>query len=138
MWLNGYCVRLNSVECQIGEECDMASNMTTKRTLLLIDHNTHHHEVFRDAIANAIDGPFEGEWVRTLAEGVQRLKQNGIWAIFLNLSLPDSRGIETFDLLTSATGAGGIPMLILADVDEREIALEALRRGAKDYLLAAC
>jgi diguanylate cyclase (GGDEF)-like protein/PAS domain S-box-containing protein len=113
----------------------MASNMTTKRTLLLIDHNTHHHEVFRDAIANAIDGPFEGEWVRTLAEGIQRLKQNGIWAIFLNLSLPDSRGIETFDLLTLAAGLGRIPVLILADVDEGEIALEALRRGAKDYLL---
>jgi diguanylate cyclase (GGDEF)-like protein/PAS domain S-box-containing protein len=111
----------------------MASNMTTNRTLLLIDHNTHHHKVFRDAIANAIDGPFEGECASTLAEGIQRLKKNSIWAVFLNLSLPDSRGIKTFDLLRLATG--GIPTLILAGVDERGIALEALRRGAKDYLL---
>jgi hypothetical protein len=31
--------------------------MTNKRTLLLIDSNIHHHDIFRDAIANAIDGP---------------------------------------------------------------------------------
>jgi len=107
--------------------------MTNKRTLLLIDNNTHHHDIFRDAIANAIDGPFEGEWVTTLAAAVERLKRNGIWAIFVNLSLPDSRGIETLDWL--ALAAGSIPTLVLAGAEERGLALEALRRGAKDYLL---
>jgi diguanylate cyclase (GGDEF)-like protein/PAS domain S-box-containing protein len=107
--------------------------MTNKRTLLLIDNSTHHHDIFRDAIANAIDGPFEGECVTTLAAAVERLKRNGIWAIFVNLSLPDSRGIETLDWVRLA--AGGIPTLVLAGVQERELALEALRRGAKDYLL---
>jgi PAS domain-containing protein len=107
--------------------------MTNKRTLLLIDNDTHHHDVFRDAITNAIDGPFAGECFSTLAEGVERLKKSGISAIFVNLSLPDSHGIETFDRLMLA--AGGIPTLVVAAVDERAIALEALRRGAKDYLL---
>ena len=107
--------------------------MTNKRTLLLIDNSTHHHDIFRDAIANAIDGPFKGEVVSTLAEGVERLKKNGIWAIFVNLSLPDSRGIETLDWVRLA--AGSIPTLVLAGMDERAMALEALRRGAKDYLL---
>jgi diguanylate cyclase (GGDEF)-like protein/PAS domain S-box-containing protein len=107
--------------------------MTNKRTLLLIDNSSHHHDIFRDAIANAIDGPFKGEVVSTLAEGVERLKKNGIWAIFVNLSLPDSRGIETLDWVRLA--AGSIPTLVLAGMDERAMALEALRRGAKDYLL---
>jgi len=70
--------------------------MTNKRTLLLVDNNTQHRDVFRDAITNAIDGPFEGERVSTLAEGVERLKKSGIWAIFVNLSLPDSQGITTW------------------------------------------
>jgi DNA-binding NarL/FixJ family response regulator len=51
----------------------------------------------------------------------------------VNLSLPDSRGIETLDWL--ALAAGGIPTLVLAGAEERGLALEALRRGAKAYLL---
>ncbi len=111
----------------------MAPKMTGKRTLLLIDNKTDHHDVFQDAIANAIDGPFEGEWAKTLALGVERLKKNGIWAIFVNLSLPDSSGIETFSWLRFAAGA--VPILVFAGADERALALEALERGAKDYLL---
>ena len=114
-------------------QCGMAPKMTGKRTLLLIDNKTHTHDVFADAVANAIGGPFEAEWAKSLAEGVERLKKNGIWAIFVNLSLPDSCGVETFDWLMLA--AGSVPILIFAGANERDIALEALQRGAKDYLL---
>jgi PAS domain-containing protein len=109
------------------------TKMTGKRTLLLIDNEIDHYDVFRDAIANAIGGPFEGEWAKTLAEGVERLKRNGIWAIFVNLLLPDSGGIQTFSWLRFA--AGDVPILVFAKGDERDLALEALECGAKDYLL---
>jgi PAS domain-containing protein len=107
--------------------------MKPVRTLLLIDENALHAEIFLDAIAHATDGPFIGEWVRTLADGIKRLQHKGIWAIFMNLSLPDSSGIETFDQLEVAIP--GVPTLVIAGVECRNIALEALRRGAKDYLL---
>jgi diguanylate cyclase (GGDEF)-like protein/PAS domain S-box-containing protein len=111
----------------------MSPNRPEVRTLLLIDGDSSHSVVFLDALANAIDGPFEGEWVKTLAEGIERLKQKGIWATFVNLTLPDSRGIETFDQLEVAIP--GVPTLVIAGIECRKIALEALRRGAKDYLL---
>ena len=107
--------------------------MTDIRTLLLIDNDPSHADVFRDALLNASDGPFKGEWVRTLAEGTERLREKEIWAIFVNLSLPDSQGIETFDRLSLAVP--GVPTLILAGAEDRDIGLEALRHGAKDYLL---
>src|SRR3984893_2773954 len=111
----------------------MSPNRPEVRTLLLIDGDSSHSVVFLDAVANAIDGPFEGEWVKTLAEGIERLKQKGIWAAVVNVTLPDSRGIETFDQLEVAIP--GVPTLVLAGIECRNIALEALRRGAKDYLL---
>jgi diguanylate cyclase (GGDEF)-like protein/PAS domain S-box-containing protein len=105
----------------------------TIRTLLLIDDDTSHAGVFNDALLNATDGPFEGEWVKSLAEGIERLRMKEMWAIFLNLSLPDSRGLDTYDKL--ALAVPGVPTLILAGERDVSVALEALRRGAKDYLL---
>src|ERR1700682_2906415 len=111
----------------------MARNMTEIRTLLLIDAEPHHADVFVDAVVNAIDGPYKGEWVTNLSEGIERLKKGGIWAVFVNLSLPDSQGLETLDKLLLAVP--GVPTLTLAGTKEGAVALEALRHGAKDYLL---
>jgi len=107
--------------------------MMTVRTLLLIDNDASHVDVFTDALLNATDGPFQGECVKTLAEGARRLRRKEFWAIFLNLSLPDSQGMETFDKL--ALAAPGVPTLIIAGPKDVVVALEALRHGAKDYLL---
>src|SRR6202166_3923922 len=108
-------------------------NMTNTRTLLLIDNDAAHVDVFTDALLNATDGPFQGECVKTLPEGIRRLRAKEFWAIFLNLSLPDSQGLETFDKLTLAVP--GVPTLIVAGPKDVGVALEALRHGAKDYLL---
>ena len=107
--------------------------MMTVRTLLLIDNDASHVDVFTDALLNATGGPFAGECVKTLAEGIRRLKGKEFWAIFLNLSLPDSQGLETFDNL--AVAVPGVPTLIIAGPKDVKVALEALRHGAKDYLL---
>lgn len=107
--------------------------MTNSRTLLLIDDNLAHAKVFREALVDASDGPFEGEWVKTLAEGFLRLEKKGIWAIFLNLRLDGNKGLTTFDQLHHA--APGMPTLVLGGAGDKAIALEALGRGAKDYLL---
>jgi diguanylate cyclase (GGDEF)-like protein/PAS domain S-box-containing protein len=108
-------------------------NLTEKRTLLFIDDNPAHAEVFREALLGAENGPFEGEFITTLAESLERLHAPGIWAIFTNLSLPDSQGLDTFDKILRA--AHGVPTLVLGGADQEEIATEAMRRGAKDYLL---
>jgi diguanylate cyclase (GGDEF)-like protein/PAS domain S-box-containing protein len=107
--------------------------MTDKRTLLLIDDNRAHAEAFREALLGADNGPFEGEIVTTLSQGLGRLREKGIWAIFAKLSLPDSQGLDTFDKLVQ--GAPVTPILLLCGENERDIATEAMRRGAKDYLL---
>jgi diguanylate cyclase (GGDEF)-like protein/PAS domain S-box-containing protein len=107
--------------------------MSDPRTLLLIDNDPGHAEDFLAALLNAKDGPFRSEWLRTISEGIERLRANNIWAIFANLSLPDSQGLDTFHKIQQA--APGTPILILARADDEDIAAEALRQGAKDYLL---
>jgi diguanylate cyclase (GGDEF)-like protein/PAS domain S-box-containing protein len=107
--------------------------MTDKRTLLLIDNNPAHAEVFRQALRSSKEGPFQGEFATTLSQGLDRLHEKRILAIFANLSLPDSQGLDTFDKLLQA--APGVPALVLCGAQQEGIAVEAMRRGAKDYLL---
>src|SRR5487761_93962 len=98
--------------------------MTNVRRLLLIDDDPAHAGAFRKALLNANDGLFQGEWVGTLAESFERLGKKGIWAIFLNLCLPDSQGLTTFDKLLQAEP--GVPTLVLGGIGDEAIAVEAL------------
>src|ERR1700681_1987926 len=107
--------------------------MADIRNLLLIDENPAHAEAFREALLNAKNGPFHGEWIQTLSQSVERLREKTIWAIFANLSLPDSQGLDTIDKLLQA--APSVPILVMGGVEDEDLSTEALRHGAKDYLL---
>jgi diguanylate cyclase (GGDEF)-like protein/PAS domain S-box-containing protein len=107
--------------------------MTDIRNLLLIDKNPAHAKAFREALIIAKNGPFHGEWVQTLQQSMDRLREKTIWAIFANLYLPDSWGLDTIDKLMQA--APGVPILVIGGAQDEDLSAEALRRGAKDYLL---
>jgi diguanylate cyclase (GGDEF)-like protein/PAS domain S-box-containing protein len=64
---------------------------------------------------------------------MERLREKTIWAIFANLSLPDSHGLDTIDKLLQA--APGVPILVIGGIEDEDLCMEALRHGAKDYLL---
>jgi DNA-binding NarL/FixJ family response regulator len=70
---------------------------------------------------------------RTLSQGIERLRDGGVGAAVLDLNLPGSQGVETFDKLFQA--APGVPVLILSDPDTEATARQAVQRGAQDYLL---
>jgi diguanylate cyclase (GGDEF)-like protein/PAS domain S-box-containing protein len=101
--------------------------------ILLIENDPAAADKIRAALAAGGSGSFDVEWVRQLSEGLERLSKRGIDAVLLELSLPDSRGMETFDKLFAA--APDIPILVLGNGNEA-LAKEAVGRGAQDYLLA--
>src|SRR5467141_4888165 len=114
----------------------MKVTMTTPilhHKILLIENDPAAADRIRAALAAAGSGSFEVEWVRQLSQGLARLSKGGIDAVLLELSLPDSQGIETFDKLFSA--APDVPILVLGNGNEA-LAKEAVGRGAQDYLLA--
>jgi diguanylate cyclase (GGDEF)-like protein/PAS domain S-box-containing protein len=111
------------------------------QNILLIDDDPFDARTVTDALVGTSDGDFNVEWVTSCAEGLQRLAEatqrprraDGIAAVLVDLSLPDSRGIETFDRLFSA--AAHIPILVLSALQDEAIGKLAVRRGAHDYLL---
>ncbi len=100
--------------------------------VLVITSHADDARIIRDSLLAVGPEPLPVEWVSTLSEGLDRLKQLSLEAIILDLSLPDSHGIETFDKVSIS--APGVAILVLSDPAEEEVAKEAVRRGAQDYL----
>ena len=105
----------------------------TDNDILLIDDDPRHAKAFEEALIAAGDAQSNFEWVRTLSSGLERLAHKGVWAIFINLVLPDSRGLPTLDRLLSVTSTA--PVIVLGGVDDEGICKAAMLRGAQDYLL---
>ena len=101
-------------------------------SILLIDNDPAVAEQIRMALVESGRCSFSLEWVRQLSEGLVRLKKKGIAAVLLELSLPDGMGIETFDKLYAA--APDVPILILSESGHEALAVQAVERGAHDYL----
>lgn len=76
---------------------------------------------------------FRAECVTELEDGIARLRYGGVGAVVLDLSLTDGRGIESLERILEA--APGMPILVLAEADSEEMARQAVKRGAHEYLL---
>src|SRR6185295_18644293 len=120
----------------------MRRNNSTIQNILLIQDDPAEAKVIRQALTTAHDRPFQVEWVRSCAEGMERLasagkqekdKSDGIAAVLVDLMLPDTKGIETFDQVCRA--APEIPILVLCTLQDQETGKLAVQRGAQDYLL---
>ncbi len=101
--------------------------------ILLIDDDPCHAKAFEEALIAAGDRRSNFDWVRTLSSGLERLAQKGVWSIFLNLFLPDSRGLRTLDRLLLVTPS--TPIVVLGGVDDEDVCKAAMVHGAQDYLL---
>lgn len=54
-------------------------------------------------------------------------------AVLLDLSLPDSHGLDTLHSMCAA--AEQVPIVVLTGLDDRDAGVEAVRLGAQDYLV---
>ena len=104
----------------------------THKNILLIDDDPFHATTLEETLRVGSDPGSKFEWAKTLSSGLERLAATDIWAIFLNLSLPDSRGGDTLDRLLLVSSA---PIVVIAGVEDEDICKTAMSRGARDYLL---
>lgn len=72
-------------------------------------------------------------WVSLLSKGLEQIKSNQFDVVLLDLSLPDSHSLET--LVKVRNCAPQMPIVVLSNLDNQDIALEALKMGAQDYLI---
>ncbi len=68
-----------------------------------------------------------------LKDGLHLLSSREFDAVLLDLNLPDSHGMETFERLRAAVPE--LPLIVYTGSHDKNIELRALRGGAQDYLV---
>ena len=101
--------------------------------VLLIEDNPGYSEVIRIMLEKVRDTRFEVMIVKQLSKGLQNLKERNMDVVLVDLNLPDSQGINTFDKVH--VQAPDIPIIVLTVTNNDELALKAVQKGAQDYLV---
>ena len=86
-----------------------------------------------ERILESSDRPYVVTAVERVDESVPLLDADEVDLVLLDLGLPDSSGLESFDRLRAQ--APDVPVVILTGESNLATAREAVRRGAQDYLV---
>jgi Flp pilus assembly CpaE family ATPase len=104
-----------------------------KIRILLIEDNPGDGRLIQEFLADAQGVQFDLVRADRLSAGLTRLERGGIDVVLLDLTLPDSRGLDTFRQVR--THAPDVPVVILTVVEDDVLAMQAVREGAQDYLV---
>ena len=101
--------------------------------VLLVEDDPTDGFLLQEALAAAQCVLFQVTQVTRLSSALQHLAAEHWDVMLLDLSLPDSLGLETF--ATLHTQAPGVPIVVLTGLDDETVAVDAVQEGAQDYLV---
>jgi len=109
---------------------------TTNLDALLVEDNPGdatlvEHHLASPSVAHFVDDVTLTH-VESLAAAEEALSDGAFDVLLLDLGLQQSTGLATLDRARGITEA--IPIIVLTGMDDRESAMEAIERGAQDYL----
>src|SRR4051812_20153265 len=97
--------------------------MTEKQSnILLIEDNLGDARLIQEILAEETSVHFTLQHTERLASGFEILSRGGVDVVLLDLSLPDSQGLDTFQQLH--TRFPDLPIVVLTALDDEEVAVE--------------
>mgnify|MGYP001574143830 CR=1 FL=1 len=102
--------------------------------ILLIEDNPADVLLLKESMIDA-QFDFNMQNVSSLSTGLAYLEEHKVDIVLLDLSLPDSRGLEGLTKIQQLTP--GVPVVILTGLDDERVAELAVIKGAQDYLIKA-
>ncbi len=101
--------------------------------MLLVEDNPGDVHLIRSGLHAWPDHDFSVAHVETLAAAQDLIRKADFDVILLDLGLPDSAGLLTFEAVREV--AGRVPIVVLSGTDSRETGVAAVRAGAEDYMV---
>lgn len=102
-------------------------------SVLVIEDNPADLDYLQELLAEHAHCTYKIRTAKSLKEGLQSIKENNASIILLDLGLPDATEIETLDSVLKASPQ--TPVIILTGRNDEDLALQAVRDGAQDYLV---
>lgn len=101
--------------------------------VLLIEDNPADVELIKHQLSKTEKSRHELLHVDRLEKGLKYLDKNEIDVVLLDLNLPDGTGLDTFERANAH--APHMPIIVLTGHDDDELGIEAVQKGAQDYLV---
>lgn len=101
--------------------------------VLLIEDNPGDARLIREHLREADDIAFTLTLSNTLKDGLHELATQPFDIVLLDLSLPDSFGVETIQTVCAAVPT--MPVVVLTGFDDKTVGVQAVQLGAQDYLV---
>lgn len=101
--------------------------------VLLIEDNPADALLLREAVREDALSIFQFTIAESMNAGLEFLRNAEFDVVLLDLGLPDSQGLKSFETVHSAFPAK--PVVVLSGSNDQRLALEAVQSGAQDYLV---
>ncbi len=101
--------------------------------ILLVEDSASDAALLQESILSSGVTNISISVVQSLNEAKEHLKNNHPDAVLLDLTLPDSSGLETVRRARSISP--DLPIVVLTGVDDENMGVEAMRTGVQDYLV---
>jgi glutamate dehydrogenase (NAD(P)+) len=101
--------------------------------MLLVEDNPVHVRLIEHLLGESRSPVFRVESAGSLADASERLDKHRFELILLDLTLPDSHDLETFERVRKL--APDVPIVIVTSLDDVKLAARAVEAGAQDYLV---
>ncbi len=101
--------------------------------ILLVEDNPAQARLLQEHLKSVRHTAFEWTSVSRLEGAIAALKASRFDVMLLDLTLPDSQGLESLDRIVAV--APELPVVVLTNADDDSLALDAVRLGAQDYLV---
>lgn len=107
-------------------------SMTPVR-ILLVEDNPGDARLVQILLEEVGADRFVVTHVESLGSALELLDESDFDVVLVDLSLPDSSGVET--VVKTRNRAPEVPIVVLSGRDDEQTALQALQGGAEDYLV---
>lgn len=101
--------------------------------VLLVEDNAAELRLLQEILKNTVLNQFYLAPVKRISEAIDCLRAEHFDVILLDLTLPDSIGLDSLDTIISESP--NLPIVVLTNTNNDELAIQAVRQGAQDYLV---